>query len=205
MKRFDCLKVLASLMTEEDIVVTNLGNTAFEWRTARPSRANVYNLNLGQCTPVALGLSLALPHRRVTALDGDGNLLLHLASLADTAYHKPRNLRIVVFDNEAYESPGGFPTATAHGVKLEQVAKGCGIERSFTVSNIEEFTERAKVAFAEEGLCFIVAKIGTGTIDRPTYAAMDFKFNKYLFATYIEETEKKPVLRLRSTSPFTEK
>jgi len=32
---------------------------------------------------------------------------------------------------------------------------------------------------------------------------LDYKFNKYIFTTYIEETEKKPVLRLRSKSPFT--
>ncbi|MBI4527354.1 MAG: thiamine pyrophosphate-binding protein [Deltaproteobacteria bacterium] len=204
MKRFECLKVLASMTTEDDLVVTNLGNTAHEWQTLRPSRANLYALNLGQCTPVALGLALALPHRRVIALDGDGNLLLNLASLADMAYQKPRNLRILVLDNQAYESPGGMPTATAHGVDLAQVAKGCGIRKSLTVSNIEEFGESMK-SFAEDELCFVVAKIETGTIERGKYTSMDFKFNKYIFASYIEETEKIPVLRLRSKSPFTEK
>jgi hypothetical protein len=44
-----------------------------------------------------------------------------------------------------------------------------------------------------------------GSIERGQYAAIDHKYNKYLFASYIEETEKKPVLRLRSRSPFTEK
>ena len=204
MKRYDCLKVLASMMPEDDLVVTNLGNTVFEWRTVRPSAANFYNVNLGQCTPVALGLALALPHRRVTALDGDGNLLLNLVSLADTAYHKPANLRIIVFDNQAYESPGGMPSATAHGVDLVQVAKGCGIAKSFSASTVEEFTNLATTVWlpAKE-LCLIVAKIEMGTIKRPEFAGMDHKFNKYTFATYIEETEKKPVLRLRSRSPFT--
>jgi thiamine pyrophosphate-dependent acetolactate synthase large subunit-like protein len=137
-------------------------------------------------------------------LDGDGNLLLNLVSLADTAYHKPANLRIVVFDNQAYESPGGMPTATAHGVDLVQVAKGCGIAKSVVASTLEEFTEKIKL-FTDSELCFLVAKIETGTIERPPYASLDYKFNKYIFATYIEETEKKPVLRLRSRSPFTEK
>ena len=120
MKRIDCLKVLAGITRENDLVVTNLGNTPHEWQSVRPSRANLYGMNLGECTPVALGLALALPNRRVIALDGDGNLLLNLASLADTAYHNPANLRIIVFDNQAYESPGGMPTATAHGVDLVQ-------------------------------------------------------------------------------------
>jgi thiamine pyrophosphate-dependent acetolactate synthase large subunit-like protein len=202
MKRFDCLKALAEITKDDDLVVTNLGNTPHEWLAVRPSRANLYGMNLGQCTPVALGLALALPHRRVFALDGDGNLLLNLASLADTAYHKPANLRIIVFDNEAYESPGGMPTATAHGVDLVQVAKGCGIKKGFTVSTIEDFREKINM-FSEKELCLIVAKIETGTIERPPYTSLDYKFNKYIFTTYIEETEKKPVLRLRSKSPFT--
>ena len=94
------------------------------------------------CTPVALGLALALPHRRVIALDGDGNLLLNLVSLADVSHRKPANLKIFVLDNEAYESPGGMPTATAHGVDLVQIAKGCGIEKSFAAANLDEFQQR---------------------------------------------------------------
>ena len=204
MKRFDCLQVLARSVREDDLVVTNLGNTMHEWSAVRPSRANLYNMNLGQCTPVALGLALALPNRRIIALDGDGNLLLNLASLADVAYSKPPNLRILVFDNQAYESPGGMPTATAHGVDLVQIARGCGIQRSFLTTSLEDFQK--KVALIEEsGLLFITAKVELGTIERSAYAAIDHKYNKYLFASYIEETEKKPVLRLRSRSPFTEK
>jgi sulfopyruvate decarboxylase subunit beta len=202
MKRIDCLKALAEITKEDDLVVTNLGNTPHEWFSVRPSRANLYGMNLGQCTPVALGLALALPKRRVVALDGDGNLLLNLASLADTAYHKPANLRIIVFDNEAYESPGGMPTATAHGVDLVQVARGCGIRKSFGVSTLDDF-RNAINSFADNELALVAAKIETGTIERPPYSSMDYKYNKYIFGTYIEETEKKPVLRLRSKSPFT--
>ncbi len=165
MKRFDCLKALAAVVRDDDLVVTNLG---------------------------------------ILALDGDGNLLLNLASLADVAHSKPANLRIFVFDNQAYESPGGMPTATAHGVDLVQIAKGCGINKSFLVSTIEEFKQKLDL-LDESGLSFVTAKIELGTIERSPYAAIDHKYNKYIFASYIEETEKKPVLRLRSRSPFTEK
>ena len=204
MKRFECLKALAAAVRDDDLVVTNLGNTMHEWLSLRPSRANLYNMNLGQCTPVALGLALALPHRRVIALDGDGNLLLNLVSLADVSHRKPANLKIFVFDNEAYESPGGMPSATAHGVDLVQIAKGCGIERSFPATSAEEFKDCVGL-IDPSGLLFVSAKIEMGSIERPPYGSIDFKFNKYQFATYIEETEKKPVLRLRSRSPFTEK
>jgi thiamine pyrophosphate-dependent acetolactate synthase large subunit-like protein len=202
MKRYDCLKILASMMTEDDLVVTNIGTVQHEWRVARPSRANLYGLNMGQCTAVALGLSLALPKRRVFALDGDGSLLLNLVVLGDVAYHKPANLRIIVFDNEAYETPGGMPTATARGVDLVQIAKGSGIQKSSLARTTEEFKQRMEMANDKEML-LIVAKIEVGTIAVPTYSNVDFKFNKYIFCSYIEETEKIPVLRLRSRSPFT--
>lgn len=74
---------MGSSIKEDDIVVANVGNTSLEWHSIRASAANVYNVNLGQCTPVALGLALALPDRVVIALDGDGNVLLNLASLLD--------------------------------------------------------------------------------------------------------------------------
>ena len=204
MKRYDCLKALVSVIHEDDLVVTNLGNTMHEWLSLRPSRANLYNMNLGQCTPVALGLALALPHRRVIALDGDGNLLMNLAALADVTYHKPSNLRIIVFDNQAYESPGGMPSATAHGVDLTEIAKGCDIKNSHLVSQIEDFNSKLRL-LDESQLLFLTAKVEMGTIERGQYSAIDHKYNKYLFASYIEETEKKPILRLRSKSPFTEK
>jgi len=190
MKRYDCLKIMASTMSDDDLAVTNIGTVQHEWRAARPSRANLYGLNMGQCTAVALGLALALPKRRVFALDGDGSLLLNLVALGDVAYHKPANLRIIVFDNEAYETPGGMPTATAHGVDL-------------LATTVEEFQERMEMA-ADNELLLVVAKIEVGTIAVPAYSNVDFKFNKYIFCSYIEETEKIPVLRLRSRSPFTE-
>ena len=129
------------------------------------------------------------------------HVLLNLASLADVIYHYPKNLRIVIFDNEAYESPGGLPTVTAHGADLEGIGKACGIKKSCTVSTVEDFTEQIKLAFTEEELRLIVAKISTGTVETPEMN-IDGKRNKYVFAAYIEDTAKKPVLRLRKQSPL---
>jgi hypothetical protein len=52
-------------------------------------------------------------------------------------------------------------------------------------------------------LSVLVAKIETGTV-KISQLNMDGKRNKYIFAGYIEEREKKPVLRLRSQSPLVE-
>jgi sulfopyruvate decarboxylase subunit beta len=203
MKRHECLEILSSMITEDDIIVANVGNTSLELNAVRPSAANLYNVNLGQCTAVALGLALALPNRRVLALDGDGNLLMNLASLADVAYHRSKNLRIIILDNEAYESPGGLPSATARGANLAQVANGSGINKAVTVSTLEDFKKQLAAILDGEELGVLVAKIETGTIKLPRFS-MDGKRNKYIFAAHIEETENKPVLRLRSQSPLVE-
>jgi sulfopyruvate decarboxylase subunit beta len=203
MKRYECLQILASMIAEQDVIVANVGNTSLELHSVRPSAANLYNVNLGQCTPVALGLALALPNRRVLALDGDGNLLLNLASLADVAHHTPKNLRIIIFDNEAYESPGGLPSATSRGADLEKIANASGIKKGQTVSTVDDFKKHLRAALDANELSVLVAKIETGTVKIPHFS-MDGKRNKYIFAGHIEETENKPVLRLRTQSPLVE-
>ena len=82
MQRYDCLKAIAPHFTEE-LVVTNLGAVRHEWQALRPHPGNYHLQNLGLTSSVALGLALALPHRKVVALDGDGSLLLNLGSLAN--------------------------------------------------------------------------------------------------------------------------
>ena len=88
---------------------------------------------------MALGLALALPHRKVVAFDGDGSLLLNLGSLATIADPHPKNLVHVVFDNECYESSRGAPTATAGQADLGAVARGCGFANVLTAKTVAEF------------------------------------------------------------------
>ena len=73
-------------------------------------------------TPAALGLAMALPHRKVIALDGDGSILLDLAAVPTVGDVQPKNLTVVVFDNEAYESNGALPTVTSTGTDLTGIA-----------------------------------------------------------------------------------
>ena len=79
-------------------------------------------------TPVVLGLALALPHRGVIALDGDGSILLNLGTLSTVGNYAPPNLMSIIFDNESYASTGGLPTATAGNVNVcfPRHLTGCG-------------------------------------------------------------------------------
>ena len=199
MKRYDALKTLARLVAEDTIAICNVGPITREWIAVRPSEANLTQVNLGLCLPVALGIALALPNRKVLALDGDGNLLENLASLADAANALPKNLTHIVLDNGAYEGGGGLPTVTAGRTDLALVALGAGITDSRSVSDLEEFDDVAKSALSVWGHHFIVAKVDTGSVpDLPTNT-LDGKEAKYRFARYIERTEGIQILRPRYT------
>jgi len=192
MKRYDCLKAIAPHFGEE-LVVTNIGAVRHEWQALRPHPANYHLQNLGLTSSMALGLALALPHRKVVAFDGDGSLLLNLGSLATIANQHPRNLIHIVFDNECYESSRGAPTATAGQADLAAIARGAGFANVTTAKTLAEFEEGFLRALKSNDLYFILAKVEAGAGDVPA-AALDSQENKYLFVRYIEKSENLKIL-----------
>lgn len=190
MNRNDCIIALAGLAnSESDLTVCNLGRTGYEWHAAFPSAGNLYSMGMGLVTPMALGMALALPHRRVLALDGDGSLLLDLGSLATVGTVAGQaNLKIIVFDNEGYVSTGPQTSSTAHGTDLAAVAAACGIPWTATAIDLEEFESAAKELLAFSGAGLLVAKVAPdmGFAAPPTISGRE---NKYAFVRYIERTE----------------
>ena len=193
MKRVDCLKILAPLIRDELVVVT-LGVTKHEWEMINPRDGNCYLSGMGGTTPFGLGLALALPHRKVIVLDSDGSFLFGLNALATLAIQKPPNLSVFVFDNECYESVGGSPSQTAHGVDLAAMARGAGIPNAATVTDLEQFRDAARRGLDEHGVRFTVVKIEPWIVDVPTrYYHLLEERNR--FARYVEQTENISVLR----------
>jgi len=192
MKRFECLKAIAPHFQDE-LVVTNIGGVRHEWQALRPHPGNYHLQNLGLTSSMALGLALALPHRKVIAFDGDGSLLLNLGSLATIANQHPKNLVHIVFDNECYESSRGAPTATAGGADLAAMARGAGFANVITVRTVTEFEEGFLRALRGSDLYFILAKVEAGAGDVPP-VSLDSQENKYLFVRYIEKSENLKIL-----------
>ena len=57
---------------------------------------------VGGAAMMGLGLALAQPDRKVLVITGDGEMLMGIGSLATIAVQRPKNLSIVVLDNEHY-------------------------------------------------------------------------------------------------------
>jgi sulfopyruvate decarboxylase subunit beta len=188
MTRYECLSVLAPLLKDEDLVVTTLGWVAGEWFALRPKESNLYQINMGMCTPLCLGLALVLPRRRVIGLESDGSVLLNLSSIATMANKRPPNLTVIVFDNQCYMATGGLPTATAGPTDLAGIAKAAGIEHSYSVSSVREFEDQARATLDRGSPSYIVAKVEA--VGKRMTTDMDGKEGKYRFVRYIEKSEK---------------
>ena len=72
---------------------------------------------------------------------------------------QPKNLIVIVWDNEQWGQTGHQSSHTAHGTDLEQVARSCSIEHTETVRDLESLEGALLQALEQEGPWFIVAKI----------------------------------------------
>ena len=128
--RRDVAKVL--LQDRGDLlVVAGLGSTAWDITAAGDSPLSFPLWGaMGAAAMIGLGLALAQPRRRVLVLTGDGEMLMGLGSLATIGVQRPRNLAVVVVDNERYGETGMQRTHTAAGVDLAKAAKACGFKKS---------------------------------------------------------------------------
>lgn len=114
---------------------------------------------MGGAAMIGLGLALAQPNRKVLVLTGDGEMLMGIGALATIAVKAPKNLSIVVQDNEHYGETGMQETATKHGVDLVAMARGAGIPRTMFVTKPEEVPALKAAIHAGNGPFFAVAKI----------------------------------------------
>ena len=178
MNRFDLTQRLVARLHNEEAVVAGIGNTNFDlWASGRRPQ-NFYMLgSMGLACPIALGVALAQPKRRVIALEGDGSLLMQLGSLTTIAMLKPANLTIVVMDNSAYQITGAQPTTTAHGADLAAIARGAGLENSSWADDEADFEQLLDAALAEAGPNLIAARIdskpATATTERDPFVIRD--------------------------------
>jgi thiamine pyrophosphate-dependent acetolactate synthase large subunit-like protein len=178
MNRFELTKRLVAKLPEDAAVVGGIGNTNFDLWMAGRRPQNFYKLgSMGLACPIALGVALAQPQRRVVALEGDGSLLMQLGVLATIAMLKPKNLTLIVMDNASYQITGGQPTATATGTDLVTIARGAGVAQSAWAADEEMFDELATQALSKDGPWLIAARIddkpGTGATDRDPVVITD--------------------------------
>ena len=93
--RFTLLKELAVLVPDDILVLTSIGNNSGFWGQLKDREANLFHLTMGMCSATALGLSLALPKRKIVALDRCCNRCPNFLGLAT------RRLEVELHDQPA--------------------------------------------------------------------------------------------------------
>src|SRR5688572_678511 len=131
MNRLDLTKRLVAKLKHEEAVIGGIGNSNFDLYAAAKRPQNFYMLgSMGLAAPIALGVALAQPNRRVFALEGDGSLLMQLGALTTIATLAPKNLTMVVMDNGIYQITGAQPTPGAAVADIVAIALASGLTNS---------------------------------------------------------------------------
>jgi thiamine pyrophosphate-dependent acetolactate synthase large subunit-like protein len=139
MNRFDLTSKLVAKLKNEEAVIGGIGNTNFDLWAAGHRPQNFYMLgSMGLAFPIALGVALAQPKRRVFALEGDGSLLMQMGCLSTIAMLAPKNLCMIVMDNGIYQITGAQPTPAAAVSDIVAIAAGCGLADSAWAADEED-------------------------------------------------------------------
>jgi sulfopyruvate decarboxylase subunit beta len=204
MDRVDVLRVLANLLDERDLLVTipsarrhlrEINRSARESPDGTEPAHNMFApVILGSVSSTALGLALALPHRRIVSLDTDGSLLMNSGILATMGNERAPNLTVVVLDNEVYESIGPHRSHTAGQTDLARMAEGAGCINCCTVHDPDSVAERVGKALVDGEFGFVVTKIRPGGLPaewrEPRLSGdTDGIEDKYRFIRYVESLE----------------
>lgn len=192
MQRYDYLKAISA--EAQDALAVSTGWGSREWWAVRPSDGNLKTRTLGLVSSIAAGLAIALPHRKVIAIDGDGAFLMNLCGLPTIAQQSPGNLIHLLFDNEIYEASGGTATASRN-IDAVTIAKGAGYKHALWVDSLEEFRQQFHHAWERNELTLIAVKVDPGQPQDLPPLKLDEIENKYRFMRYLEATENKGILK----------
>jgi thiamine pyrophosphate-dependent acetolactate synthase large subunit-like protein len=161
--------VMRALVAERGdlLVVSGLGSTTYDLAAAGDHPLNFYLWGaMGGAAMIGLGLALAQPARRVLVATGDGEMLMGLGSLATIAVQRPKNLAVVVIDNERYAETGLQETHTSHGCDLPAMAAAAGFDSVHAVRNEAELAALLPLLRRAPGPLFAAIKV---TPDRPPF------------------------------------
>ncbi|MGQ0750146.1 MAG: thiamine pyrophosphate-dependent enzyme [Betaproteobacteria bacterium] len=142
------------------LIVAGLGAPCWDIAAAGDDPLNFYAWGgMGGASMIGLGLALAQPGRRVLVITGDGEMLMGLGSLATIAAQKPRNLAILVQDNERYGETGMQITHTRLGVDLAGMAKAAGFASTGTIYSAAQLKTWIPRLYKVPGPVFVVIKV----------------------------------------------
>lgn len=149
-------KALADHLPAQALVVTSLGNASYLWASLHHAPENFYFEDaMGLTLPLALGLAVAQPARRVIAVEGDGALLMHLGMLVTIGAVNPSNLTILLIQNGVHGASGGQALTNAT-LDLAELAQASGISRAENLTQPDSLGEKMDSKVRRDGVDVLV-------------------------------------------------
>jgi len=150
------------------LVVTGLGSPSYDVHAAGDRDDNYYLWGaMGGAALTGLGLAQAQPDKRVMVITGDGEMLMAFGALATIAVAAPRNLDVIVLDNQHFGETGMQESHTGRGIDFSAIAAAAGFARTRvlrTMKGVEALTEELKTP--AQGPRLFVLKITAENLPR---------------------------------------
>jgi phosphonopyruvate decarboxylase len=163
--RTEAVEALAGARSDMLSVVTM--QAVAPWNALDQADSRNFNVTgcMGSAASIGLGLAIARPDDRVLVIDGDGSLLMQLASLPSIAEQQPANLYHVVMENGIYETSGGQSLPGGRVGDLSAIALASGYRHARRFASVDELTEGLDAALHLEGPVFVsLAITGPGVV-----------------------------------------
>ena len=153
---------------KDAVVVGGLGASTYDIAAAGDHDRNFYLWGaMGGAVMIGLGVALAQPKLPVVVITGDGEMLMGMGSLATVGLQQPKNLSIIVLDNEVYGETGGQASHTGTNTDLVGVAKSCGIADARAIATMGEIEAFAStMQDTSKGPRFASIKIDAANLER---------------------------------------
>jgi phosphonopyruvate decarboxylase len=130
--------VIEHTPVDDSVVIGTTGYTGRELFAVEDRPNQLYMVgSMGCASSLGLGLSLALPGKRVLIADGDGAALMRMGNLATLGAYGGAGLQHLLLDNGVHESTGGQATVS-RGVNFVGIAAACGYRRASAATGMNE-------------------------------------------------------------------
>ena len=193
MSREDAIKIIASHLKSDDVVVSTTGKASrelFEYRVATGQQDTGQDFltvgSMGHASQIAMGIAFAKPKRNVYCLDGDGSLIMHMGALAIIGSQHLVNFKHLIINNQAHDSVGGQPTV-GNQIDIPAIAKACGYKQAWQAETGDELLERLELLQLAEGPVLLEIRVNKGArtdLGRPTSTPIE---NKMSFMRFLGE------------------
>ena len=138
--------VVEQTSVDESVVIGSTGYTGRELFAIADRPNQLYMVgSMGCASSLGLGISLALPDRKILVVDGDGATLMRMGNLATIGAYGQQNFQHLLLDNGVHESTGGQSTVSP-SVSFAGVARACAYREAseaLELSELEAFLSSA--------------------------------------------------------------